>query len=104
FAELDTALTTYHRGLEIDPDHVGLLVAQVHVCLEKHREDQRERTTAYWQAREAYNRAAAILKEQSRASPGTKVSIQLGELYLAMEEYSLAERPLLSATRAEPRP
>lgn len=87
----------YKEGLELDPNHIGILTGLVNLYLEKKEVDTDVRTTAHWKAREFYKKAEEILKNRVTEARDASTFLQLGMLYLAMEEYTEAEKSLLGA-------
>jgi tetratricopeptide (TPR) repeat protein len=76
----------YEEGLALEPNHIGILTGLVDLYLEKSDVDVdvNERTTAYWRAREAYNKAVGILEDQITRTQDADSYRQLGE---SLERY-----------------
>ena len=95
--DLEDAEEIYKQGLALNPHHIGILTDLVDLYLEKSEEDIAERTTFYWKAREVYEKAEGILKDQITKSEDANTLFQLGDLLLKMKEYEEAEKILLKA-------
>lgn len=57
----------------------------------------RNKTSAYWKARQAYIKAERLLKDQLKKDEDARTLLQLGRLNLAMGQYSDAENYLLKS-------
>ena len=97
FHELDEAEKIYEEGLSLDPNHIGILIGLVKLYLEKKDVVGNESTTAYWKARKNYRKAEDILKDPLRQVEDARTSLQLGKLYLTMEDYTKAKTHLSKA-------
>jgi len=76
FSELDEAEAIYKEGLQLNPDHLGILSGLVSLYLDKKDQDGDEESgtggvegdaknaAGYWRLREAYKKAVAILKNK----------------------------------------
>jgi tetratricopeptide (TPR) repeat protein len=87
----------YKEGLALEPNHIGILTGLVDLYLEISDVDVNQRTTAYWRAREAYNKAVGILEDQITRTQDADSYRQLGELFLKMKEDEEAEKRFLDA-------
>jgi tetratricopeptide (TPR) repeat protein len=95
----------YEQGLEIDSNHVGILTGLVDLYLERREDgvqgpdgkpDRDGRSIAHAKARESYLKCERLLKMQATSGEPTKDScLQLGQLYLRMEEFEAAKTWLL---------
>lgn len=94
---LQDAEDIYKEGLSLEPNHIGILTGLVDLYLEKSDVDVKERTTAYWRAREAYSKAVSILEDKIKRVQDSDSYPQLGELFLKMKEDEEAEKFLLDA-------
>ncbi len=101
FREFHHAEEIYLKGLGLDPNNTGILTKLVILYLEMMDEDINGQTQSYWKARDAYGKAGAILKEQLMNGEYFQTLLQLGELYLAMEEYDTAKEYLLKAIKKD---
>ena len=95
----------YQEGLRLDPHHAGILSDLVDLYLEQEDElvlpegkpDREGRTIAHARARETYRKAEQMLRKEESKTEDTSTLLQLGQLYLSMEEYDEAEKRLLNA-------
>lgn len=94
FGDFRGAEDMYREGLEFDTNNIDILMGEVNLYLDMRDENVNEETTAYWKAWEAYKKAECILKNQEEKA---STLLQLGKLYLKMEDYKEAEFYLLKA-------
>lgn len=95
--DLNEAEKIYEEGLTLEPGHIGILTGLIDLYIEKVDVDVKNRTKAYWRAREVYNKAVCILKDLITKVQDTDYYRQLGELFLTMKEDEEAEKRLLGA-------
>ena len=123
--KFDDAEKIYKQGLVHDPNHAGIWAGLVNLHLAKMEdngeESAKERTTGllwpfgngareaqalesdsqksdnYWKARDAYKKAESIFQRRRKEAKDVSILLQLGELYLKVEDYRAAECMLLEA-------
>jgi tetratricopeptide (TPR) repeat protein len=87
------------EGLSFQPDHPGILSAQVAVYLDKWQDNNE--ITDYWKARQSYKKAEASLKEMIKNRQDANLLLRLGRLHLAVDECDDAEKILKQALKAD---
>ena len=100
---------TFLEGLEIDPRHTGILSSLVDFYLEQKDElnfywgkpDRERRGVAHTKARNAFRKAEALLKTEEKNNPTNAPHLQLGQLYLAIEDYVQAQTRLTKAAEQD---
>ncbi|HJQ24662.1 MAG TPA: tetratricopeptide repeat protein [Blastocatellia bacterium] len=60
-----------------------------------------ENIASYWKAKDAYIKAVGVLKDQLKEAEDARTFLQLGQLYLLMEEYEEAETSLRKAVEKD---
>ncbi|MBF0540107.1 MAG: tetratricopeptide repeat protein [Nitrospirae bacterium] len=67
--------------------------------MSKHMSERQSENKAanYWKAMESYNKAKGILLEKLKIEGTARIHLQLGHLQILMDDYSEAEKNLLSA-------
>jgi tetratricopeptide (TPR) repeat protein len=107
FGDFDEAANAYEEGLklyggedELNEDHIGILISQVALYLEKMEDDPKERNANNLAARKAYGQAKRLLGdilENTRPFPEVETLLTMGELALTMNENDDAEKFLKEA-------
>ena len=94
----DKAENKYQEGLAIDANNIAILKALVDFYIQKTERDISEELPVNWgKAREYYLKARNLLKDKLQKSEKATTLLDLGDLYLSMEEYEEAENFLLKA-------
>ncbi|MEQ8203118.1 MAG: tetratricopeptide repeat protein, partial [Smithellaceae bacterium] len=99
--ELEEAESIYEEGLKIEPNHIGILSGLVDLYLEQAEMDPKQRSAYYCKARDNYRRAVRLLTELLNRKEDPETRLRLGQLYLKMEDYGIAENTVLPALEKE---
>ncbi|MBI4377606.1 MAG: tetratricopeptide repeat protein [Nitrospinae bacterium] len=105
FGELVEAEKIYKEGLELDPDHTGILIGLVNLYLEKRDEEMNKngdydnKAANSWEALKFYKKAEMLLEGRIKETEDAQTFLQLGEMHLIMEEYQRAEENFLSVLK-----
>lgn len=86
----DEAESVYQDGLELRPNDVSMLLNLASLHLDKF--DDGGAPDLYWSGRDCYRRAEDLLKEQSKSGTDASPFLQLGSLYIRLENYDAAEK------------
>jgi tetratricopeptide (TPR) repeat protein len=84
--QLNKAEEVFREGLQLDPEHTGILMNLVDLYLKQKEEKPDESTTVYRRAYENYRKAKRLLEEQLQKDEDFFTLMQLGELLLTIEE------------------
>jgi tetratricopeptide (TPR) repeat protein len=123
--KLTEAEKIYRNGLVYDADHAGILIGLVNLHLAKMEDNEegskKEKITQllwpfvnpwreaqalesdvqnsanYWKARDAYKKAESILQWRRKEAKDVSILLQLGELYLKVEDFTAADPVLVEA-------
>jgi tetratricopeptide (TPR) repeat protein len=100
--DLDRAEETYQEGLAIDPANLDILTELVNFYVKKAAQDINKKSPINWsKARQYYTKARKLLTNKINKLDDTTTALNLGKLYLVMEEYEEAENYLLQALKKD---
>jgi len=107
---IDKAEEIYEEGLKVDPNHTTILLNLVRLCLERksdpvrlkiNGEDRIVKTQDHCRAWEYFRSATRILEDRLKKKLNINTLLELGKLYLAIEDYSKSKDYLLKVVEKD---